>query len=131
MTILTFLITKILFPDHSGYKKIKQACKPGSVPFGFYHLSSLQITLQLKQPTPQHRPGRSTALVYMVLQLVRRTAVTVARNTGGLLPHLFTLIPRMERLFSVTLLYPHEYLPVRKHNALRCPDFPLSFTGQR
>ena len=67
----------------------------------------------------------------MVLQLVRRTATPVAQDTGGLLPHLFTLIPRTERLFSVTLLYPFEYLPVRKHDALRCPDFPLSLAGQR
>ena len=30
----------------------------------------------------------------MVLQLVRRTATSVARHTGGLLPRLFTLIPQ-------------------------------------
>jgi len=29
------------------------------------------------------------------------------------------------RLFSVTLLYPRGYLPVRKHGALCCPDFPF------
>jgi len=28
----------------------------------------------------------------MVLQLVRRTAISVAKNTGELLPHLFTLV---------------------------------------
>jgi len=27
-------------------------------------------------------------------------------------------------LFSVTPLYLHRYLPVRKYGALRCPDFP-------
>ena len=28
------------------------------------------------------------------------------------------------RLFSVTLLHTREWLPVRKYDALRCPDFP-------
>ena len=34
-----------------------------------------------------------------------------------------------ERSFSVTLLYPHGYLPVRKYGALCCPDFPPSHIG--
>ena len=67
----------------------------------------------------------------MVLQLVRCTATPITRDTGELLPHLFTLIPRTERLFSVTLLPPLGDLPVKKHDALRCPDFPLSLAGQR
>ena len=67
----------------------------------------------------------------MVLQLVRRTATPIARDTGELLPHLFTLVPRTERLFSVTLLPPLGDLPVKKHDALCCPDFPLSLAGQR
>jgi hypothetical protein len=60
----------------------------------------------------------------MVLQHTRRTANHVAMATGGLLPHLFTLTLQAGRLFSVTLLYPYEYLPVRKRDALCCPDFP-------
>ena len=67
----------------------------------------------------------------MVLQLVRCTATPITRDTGGLLPHLFTLIPRTERLFSVTLLPPLGDLPIKKHDALCCPDFPLSLAGQR
>lgn len=37
----------------------------------------------------------------------------------------------VKRFFSVTLLCPHEHLPVKKHDALCCPDFPLSPKGQR
>ena len=32
-------------------------------------------------------------------------------------------------MFSVTLLYPFGYLPVRKDGALCCPDFPLPVVG--
>jgi hypothetical protein len=62
----------------------------------------------------------------MVFQPIRCTAPDVAIGTGELLPHLFTLTLRLlsGRLFSVTLLYPHGYLPVKKYGALRCPDFP-------
>ena len=61
---------------------------------------------------------------------MRRTAPEVAFRTGELLPRLFTLVtPVARRLFSVTLLYPRGYLPVRKHGALRCPDFPSRFPG--
>ena len=35
------------------------------------------------------------------------------------------------RLFSVTLLYPRGYLPVRKHGALCCPDFPFRQLTER
>ena len=70
--------------------------------------------------------GRAALItpVYLILQPIRRTARNVATTTGKLLPHLFTLIPQAERLFSVTLLCPREQLPVRKHGALCCPDFP-------
>ena len=71
--------------------------------------------------------------VYMVFQPIRCTAHSVATTTGKLLPHLFTLIPillvKSGRLFSVTLLYPRGYLPVRKHGALCCPDFPSRVLG--
>ncbi len=71
--------------------------------------------------------------VYMVFQPIRCTASGVAIGTGELLPRLFTLTPLLQnvkpgRLFSVTLLYPHGYLPVRKHGALCCPDFPSRFS---
>jgi len=115
---------------------LQPACKPDSVPVllsakdyktGFHHLSCPGITARIIRPTP--RQGRAALKpVYMVFQPIRRTAPAVASRTGELLPHLFTLIPsaswRMERLFSVTLLYPRGYLPVRKHGALCWPDFP-------
>lgn len=79
---------------------------------------------------PPARASNPQTPVYMALQPIRRTAVDVAINAGGLLPHLFTLIanePR--RLFSVTLLCPHKQFPVRKYGALRCPDFPHHSTN--
>ncbi len=90
------------------------------------------------------------APVYLILQPIRCTAISVTGNTGGLLPRLFTLIPTphppyghplhqernkgkvfMERFFSVTLLCPYEQLSVRKYGALCCPDFPHYQIWQR
>ncbi len=75
-------------------------------------------------------PGKNKAsnfipegiMIYMVLQSVRRTTTVVTYYTGELLPHLFTLTRR--RLFSATLLNPHELLPIQKYGTLYCPDFP-------
>jgi hypothetical protein len=58
-------------------------------------------------------------------------ATPVTRNAGGLLPHLFTLATPLRRFgglpfcgtFCGTTLTVIP-LPVRKHGALRCPDFP-------
>ena len=74
--------------------------------------------------TPRHRTSSPNAPVYITLQPIRRTARCVATPPGGLLPHLFTLTTLRWRLFSVTLLHPHEWLLVKKYGALRCPDFP-------
>ncbi len=53
-------------------------------------------------------------------------ASLVAKGAGGLLPRLFTLTsPGGRRLFSVTYPRRRRRLPVRKHGALCCPDFPL------
>ena len=88
----------------------------------------------LIRPTPRHRTSSPVQPVYMVFQPIRCTAPDVATRTGKLLPHLFTLAAEpwrrltltrhSRRLFSVTLLYPRGYLPVRKYGALCCPDFP-------
>ncbi len=59
----------------------------------------------------------------MALQLAGRTALHVTMQAGELLPHLFTLTPGGGYFLS-HLPYPCGYLPVRKHDALRCPDFP-------
>ena len=60
----------------------------------------------------------------MTLQPIRRTASYITIRPGELLPHLFTLTGQVRRSFSVTLLYPHGQLPVKKYGALCCPDVP-------
>ncbi len=72
--------------------------------------------------------GRATlhTSVYLILQPMTRTAVCVTTNSGGLLPHLLTLTNRSWRLFSSAFVHLHKRLPVRKHGALCCPDFPLT-----
>jgi len=67
-------------------------------------------------------------MIYLALQLVRGTANDVATAAGELLPHLFTR-SRLRRiktgwLFSVTLLQTFTRLPIKKYDALCCPDFP-------
>ena len=66
----------------------------------------------------------------MALQPKKSTADCVATTTGELLPRLFTR-SRSRHVetrwsFSVTLLQAFARLPVKKHGALCCPDFPLS-----
>ena len=73
----------------------------------------------------------SLFISFCLLISVSVLAAPVTRDAGGLLPRLFTLVPRTERSFSVTLPHPRGRLPVRKHDALCCPDFPLSLSGQR
>ncbi len=117
------------------------ACKPGSVGIlsstrepgiPFHHLSGPVIAGGIIRPTPRHRTSSPQAPVYMVFQPIRCTASCVTTGTGELLPHLFTLIPTGSgRLFSVALLYPHGYLPVRKYGALCCPDFPFRLSAER
>ena len=117
------------------------ACKPGSVGIlsstrepgiPFHHLSGPVIAGGIIRPTPRHRTSSPQAPVYMVFQPIRCTASCVATGTGELLPHLFTLAPKESgRSFSVALLYPHGYLPVRKYGALRCPDFPFRLPAER
>src|SRR6185312_15756855 len=64
---------------------------------------------------------------YLVFQLLRFTAIPVARESRELLPHVFTLAPiNRGGLFSVALAVAGcRRLPVRKQDALCCPDFPL------
>ena len=60
----------------------------------------------------------------MTLQLPRRTAAVSPLRWWALTPpsHPYLLVSR--RLFSSTLLCPRGRLPVKKWNALCCPDFP-------
>jgi hypothetical protein len=62
---------------------------------------------------------------YLVFQLLRFTAIPVARKSRELLPHVFTLT-LAGGIFSVALAVAGcRRLPVRKQDALCCPDFPL------
>lgn len=69
-----------------------------------------------------------TFRTYLVFQLLRFTAIPITRKSRELLPHVFTLAPIKNRggLFSVALAVAGcRRLPVRKQDALCCPDFPL------
>ncbi len=129
--------------DHPSFFK-QPVCKPDSVRFWslFKNLKPLPsfILAPYRYDAPTTYPPASdeqpSAPVYMVFQPIRCTAHNVAIMTGKLLPHLFTLFRTFAFattgwLFSVTLLYPHGYLPVRKYGALCCPDFPLRLTTER
>ena len=81
----------------------------------------------LKQPTPRQWTSNPLLPVYLALQHMGCAASGVAIGAGGLLPHLFTLTsPKERRSFSVTYPRRRRRLPVRKHAALCCPDFPLA-----
>jgi len=62
-------------------------------------------------------------------------AIPVTRNTGELLPHLFTLTSRQAKggIFSAALSLGSPPVAVSDHSALWSPDFPLklfySFSG--
>ena len=103
--------------------------KPSSVP----HRSAVfVIYLRLQLPaTSSNLPldiGRAAlhASIYLVLHLVGCTARECRHLRGGLLPHLFTLTVPCGKavIFCYTLPRPLEHLSVRKHDALRCSDFP-------
>ena len=98
----------------------------------FYHLSVLYIAVQLKRPThpdiSREKEASSFAFrTYLVFQLLRFTAIPVARKSRELLPHVFTLtLTNQGGIFSVALAVAGcRRLPVRKQDTLCCPDFPL------
>ena len=107
--------------------KKQPAYKPGPVPL-WKEAPAIYLVLPSPVSFSGLPPGIGRAIlhapVYMTLQPIRRTASYIAIRPGELLPHLFTLTGRVRRLFSVTLLYPHGQLPVKKYGALCCPDFP-------
>lgn len=118
---------------------LRQACKPGSVSDAasckrimhlFRHLSGPAVACGLVRPTP--RLGRA-ALRCRYTWSFNPSGVRLPVSPPGpvSLYLTFSPIPRPEArlLFSVTLLYPFGYLPVRKDGALCCPDFPLPVVG--
>jgi len=118
----------------------QQICKPGSVQPQLPEAISI-INLLLMSPSGFNQPthpdvpdcsretetSSSAFRTYLVFQLLRFTAIPVARKSRELLPHVFTLTSQLAGgLFSVALAVAGcRRLPVRKQDALCCPDFPL------
>ena len=77
------------------HKKKQQVCKPGSV-LRFHEVFVIYLGHKSPCASSNLPPGIGRAIlhapVYMILQPIRRTATFVAKSTGELLPHLFTLI---------------------------------------
>ena len=118
----------------------QQICKPGSVLPRFPGINSIinlalpSLACSINLPilaTPGLNRGTETSSfasrTYLVFQLLRFTAIPVTRKSRELLPHVFTLIRQLaDGLFSVALAVAGcRRLPVRKQDALCCPDFPL------
>ena len=77
-------------------------------------------------PLPDMDASSTAFRTYLVFQLLRFTAIPVARKSRELLPHVFTLT-LAGGIFSVALAVARcGRLPVRKQDALCCPDFPLT-----
>ena len=119
----------------------QQICKPGSVQPQLPEAISIINLLQMlpsgfNQPTHPDVPdcsretetSSSAFRTYLVFQLLRFTAIPVARESRELLPHVFTLTPTGRGgIFSVALAVAGcRRLPVRKQDTLCCPDFPLT-----
>ncbi len=73
---------------------------------------------------------------YLVFQLPGFTKFPVTRKDRELLPRVFTLITvTRDGIFSVALSVARVFipwrLPVRKRDALCCPDFPLLIKQER
>ncbi len=75
-------------------------------------------------------PDKIGTLAYLVFQLPGFTNLAITNKARELLPHVFTLIPIQDQdgIFSVALsviqVFNPKPLPVRKRDALCCPDFP-------
>ena len=91
----------------------------------FRHLSCHAVACVIVRPTPRlGRAALGRRYTWSFNPSGVRLAMSPPRPVSFYLT--FSPIPRPEAwlLFSVTLLYPFGYLPVRKHGALCCPDFP-------
>src|SRR5258708_35123989 len=89
--------------------------------------NNLPIPAALRPQAQNTETSSFASGTYLVFQLLRFTAIPVARKSRELLPHVFTLTAIKERggLFSVALAVAgRRRLPVRKQDALCCPDFP-------
>ena len=110
-----------------------QTYKPGSVSQHKAKISIINL-LQALPHTSNDLPtniGRAAlrALAYLVFQLPGFTNLAITSKARELLPHVFTLSQLAPGgIFSVALsvvqVFNPKPLPVRKRDALRCPDFP-------
>lgn len=92
--------------------------------FPVRHLSCRIIADAVIRPTP--RLGRA-ALGCRYTWSFNPSGVRLPVSPPGPVSSYLTFSPLTRRaglFFSVTLLYPFGYLPVRKDGALCCPDFP-------
>ena len=110
-------------------RKKTAVCKPGSVEFR--HLSRPPVTERLHQPTL--RVGRATLKPRFIWFFNPWGLPSPASLRGVVSSYLaFSPLPASRRyLFCGTFRHPCGCLPVRKHGALCCPDFPLPIAGQR
>ncbi len=119
-------------------------CKPGPVPrsrgASIIYLGSHLRTTSIDLPSGIGRAALSTAdprrptehPVYMVFQPVGFTKLPRSHGTlVGSYPTFSSLPPprggsavSLSAALSMTWPFPASPLPVRKHGALRCPDFP-------
>ena len=88
---------------------------------------SAMLPQQYSSP-PLGRTSSPFAPIYLTLQLAGGAARNVAVAPGELLPHLFTLTMIFTGIMAVVFCHlkpqSHLWLPVRKCDALCCPDFP-------
>ena len=122
---------------NGNLKNKKQACKPGPVimqawvPIIYLDPESLRDSSDLPLTTPgihRNQGGQPRISKWRNSDV---HGLTTHEAYGYQCCHLYrwALTPPFHpyprgRLFSVILLYPRGYLPVRKHGALCCPDFP-------
>lgn len=81
----------------------QQICKPGSVSTGSHRMifiinlvlplpaGSINLPILASRITPDAETSSLTSRTYLVFQLLRFTAIPVARESRELLPHVFTL----------------------------------------
>ncbi len=100
---------------------MQQSYKPGSV-FSAGAENSCHFS---KRPTPRQKRVAFIMPVYMAFHPAGQTAVTVARYTGGLLPHLLTLIRHGRTVFFFFVTLPSRIAVFQQCGTLCCPDFPL------
>lgn len=111
--------------------------KPGSVTAsGIHHLSGIMFTHYLNRPTHQgfRRNWACSSLPWLIwsFSFWGLPLLTIADQKRELLPHVFTFSCKQVVIFCGTAVFVlQQILPVRKQNALCCPDFPPFYFKER